>query len=236
MADKVEAHSISQRIRKLLALAEGNQNEHERDSAMKLAMELLSRHNLDINIVVDASREIGITEVEMILKLDPWIRSVLHAACKLYYTRFYMRSVYRGYFCDRKENHPTFIGTEENINVTIEVAGWLLNSIRAEGNCLFKEPYERRSFRLGAAHKLYDRACKLVEEESRNCAQSSSNSLMVLRNDLEKANERYMARLNCSTFYGRGSYYDDDAYGQGETFGESVNLGKSSKPKAITMR
>jgi hypothetical protein len=42
MANIAESHTISQRIRKLLALADGNQNEHERDSAMKLAMELLS--------------------------------------------------------------------------------------------------------------------------------------------------------------------------------------------------
>ena len=38
--------SIIQKIRKLLALAEGNKNEHEREVAMQFAMELLSKHNL----------------------------------------------------------------------------------------------------------------------------------------------------------------------------------------------
>ena len=236
MADKVESHTISQRIRKLLALADGNQNEHERDSAMKLAMDLLSKHNLDLSTVAATSNNIDVTEVAVFLKLEPWIRSVLHAACKLYYTKFYMRPLYRGYYNDRKEWHPTFVGTEENINVTIEVAGWLMNSIRQESNWLFTEQYERRSFRLGAAHKLLERACSLIDAETKNCAQASSTSLMVLRNDLEKANDKHMARKNLGTFQNRGSYYDGDAYGMGESYGNTVNLGRSSKPKAITMR
>jgi hypothetical protein len=59
---------------------------------------------------------------------------------------------------------------------------------------------------------------------------------MVLRNDLEAANEKHMLRKKLGTFKNRGSYYDGDAYGMGESYGNSVNLGRSSKPKAITMR
>jgi Protein of unknown function (DUF2786) len=236
MAEIAESRTISQRIKKLLALADGNQNENERDSAMQLAMQLLSKHNLDLGEITDSSHDIEVSEVAVYLKLEPWIRTVLHAACKLYYTRFYMRPVYRGYFGDRKEWHPTFVGTEENINVTIEVASWLMNSIRIESNWLYTEQYERRSFRLGAANKLYERACNLIVEESKTCAQSSSNSLMVMRNDLEKANAEHVAAKKLGTFKNRGSYYDGDAYGKGESYGNSVNLGRSSKPKAITMQ
>ncbi len=227
--------SIANKIRKLLTLADGNQNEHERDAAMKLAMELLSRHNLDLDTISDESRDIDVLEIEVFLKLEPWIRAVLHAACKLYYTRYYMRSVFRGYYRDRKEWHPTFVGTRENITVTIDVASWLLNSIRNESNWLFSEPYERRSFRLGAAHKLYERACILIEEESANSAPSSKNSLMVVRNNLEKANADHLANKGLKQFNSRGSYYDGNAYGMGESFGNSVNLGRTSnKVKAIT--
>lgn len=154
MQEKPDSSNISQRIRKLLALADGNQNEHERDAAMKLALELLAKHNLDLSVVTDASKELSVVEHEAWLKLEPWIRAILQAACKLYYTRFYMRPIFRGYYHDRKEWHPTFVGTEENISVTMELASWLINSIRLESNYLFTEPYERRSFRLGAAHKL----------------------------------------------------------------------------------
>lgn len=236
MADKPETNTISQKIRKLLSLADGNQNEHERDSAMQLAMELLSKHNLDLTTITDNANDVCVTEFAAFLKLDPWIRAVLRAVCKLYYTEFFMRPVYRGYYNDRKEWHPTFVGTADNINVTIEVAAWLISSIRLESNWLFTQQYERRSFRLGAAHKVYERACQLIDEEKQNSAHSSSNSLMILRNELEKANRKHMGQKDFGTFQSRGTYYDGDAYGLGESYGNTVNLGRSAKPKALTMR
>jgi hypothetical protein len=235
MSDIPETRTISEKIRKLLILADGNQNEHERDAAMKLAMELLAKHNLDLTSITDHSGDIDVAEAPVFLKLDPWIRCVLRAVCKLYYTEFFMRPVYRGYYSDRKEWHPTFVGTAENINVTIEVAAWLINSIRIESNWLFTEQYERRSFRLGAANRLYERACQLIAEEKNNCNGSASNSLMVLRNDLEKVNRKHMERKNLGTFQSRGSYYDGDAYGMGESYGNTVSLVRNSRPRSITM-
>ena len=45
MSDK---EAVIEKIRKLLALAEGNANEHEREVAMRFAMDLLGKHNLSI--------------------------------------------------------------------------------------------------------------------------------------------------------------------------------------------
>lgn len=231
--------SIAQRIKKLLALADGNKNEHERNSAMKLAMELLAKHNLDMTAVADLAHscEHSVSEFKAHLKLDPWVRFVVKAACKLYYTEMLMRPVYRGYYEDRKEYHPTFIGTEENIAVTMELAGWLLDSIRWESNCLYYEPYERRSFRLGAAHRLFERACQIVSEEAQTAADgSSSTSLVVLRNELERANRRYLDGMKLGTFKARTTYSDSSAYDTGSAYGNSVNLSKKSKIKAITVK
>ncbi len=237
MKETTESSTVAEKIRKLLALADGNQNDHERDAAMKLAMELLSKHNLDLTTVADRSNEIEVLECIVTLKLEPWIRAVLAAVCKLYYTEYLLRPVYKGYFHDRKEYHPTFIGTRENIDVTLEVASWLLSSIRSESNWLFTEQFERRSFRLGAAHKLHARACELIDEERKNGAPTSTNSLMVLRNDLQSANKKHLESKNLKTFRSRGSSFSSDAYGMGESFGDSVNLGRSgTKPKAITAR
>lgn len=235
MQETVEVGSISQKIRKLLALAEGNKNEHERDAAMKLAMELLSKYNLDLASIKEGTDNFEVIEVKVFLKLDPWIRYVLHAACKLYYTSYFMRPEFRGYFHDRKEWHPTFVGSADNVEVTLDVAEWLINSIRLESNYLFFEPYERRSFRLGAAHKLYERACRLIDEEKQLGAAAGKNGLQVLRNKMEAANEKYQQGKNLKAFQSRGSSCDGEAYGMGESFANSVNLGKNSKIKAITM-
>lgn len=226
-------NSIAQKIRKLLALAEGNKNENERNSAMKLAMELLSKHNLDMAQVADTAEDVDVIEFDARLKLDPWIRTVLQAACTLYYTRFIMRPIYGGAYGDRKEWHPTFIGTDENIDCTIEIALWLIQSIKQEGNCYYKQGYERRSFRVGAADKIYERAKQLIAEEKQTCGTTASNSLMVLRNQLESANQKYLDKIDLGTFQSRGSYHDREAYGLGQSFGSNVNLGKSGKPKAL---
>jgi hypothetical protein len=231
-----ELSSISQKIRKLLALADGNRNEHERDAAMRLAMDLLSKHNLDLASIGTHASESDVEEVQITLKLEPWIRSVLHAVCKLYYTEFFMRAVFRGTYRVRKEWHPTFVGTSENINVTLEVAAWLLASIRAESNFLFVEPYARRSFRLGAAHRLAERAIQMIEQEKNMQSGNKKNSLMLVRNELEKANRAHLEKKKMGTFQARVSYLDGEAYGMGESFADSVNLGKKKAPQAISMR
>ena len=233
---EVEVSSISDKIRKLLSLAEGNKNEHERDAAMKLAMDLLSKYNLDLAKVKDGADDNNVVEIKVLLKLDPWIRAVLHAACKLYYTSFFMRPEFRGYYRDRKEWHPTFVGTKENIEVTMDVAAWLMHSIRLESNYLYTEQYERRSFRLGAAHRLYERACQLIDEEKQLGSAHGGNSLILLRDRMVGANERYKKKKNLGTFQSRGSYYDGEAYGQGESFADTVNLGKNTSIKSITVK
>lgn len=233
---EVSNESISVKIQKLLTLADGNKNEHERDAAMRLAMELLSKYNLDLDEVESHAARSDVIEVAINLKLDPWVRSVLRAACDLYYTDFFMRAELRGYFYDRKEYHPTFIGTKENIDVTIQVAFWLLESIRLESNFLYRDNFERRSFRLGAAHRLQVRTYFLKEQEAKGEKLAQSTSLILLRNKLEKANAEYIAKLGLGAFHSKGSRADNSAYEMGEAFGDSINLNSRSKAKAITMR
>lgn len=237
--------SITIKIQKLLALADGNANEHEREMAMKFAMELLAKHNLSLSEVQSSTFDVEIQEIFVQLRLDPWVRFILTAACKLYYTDFMMRPVYKNY--NRKEYHPVFIGTEENIKVTIEMASWLMNSVRIESNWLFDEAYERRSFRLGASHKIFERAQTLIQEEkaqSASCGDvdvdgnrnTAGTSLMVIRNKLEKANADYVAKKSSGTFKSRGSSAAPEAYDMGQAYGDSVNLGKTPKSRALTMR
>lgn len=232
--------SVAKRIKKLLALADGNKNEHERASAMKMAMDLLSKHNLDMAAVKNLSQQSEITEFKGFLKLDPWIRYILSATCKLYYTEMLMRPEYRGRFHDRREYHPTIVGTEENIAVTLEVASWLIHSIRCESNWLFAEAYERRSFRLGAAHRVYERACEMIKEEegekNSSSATTGSTALTVLRNELEAANKRYLAGKQLSTFKGKATYSDKTAYEVGSIFGNSVRLGKEGRTRALPLK
>jgi hypothetical protein len=217
--------SIVEKVKKLLALADSDKNshEHERAVAMQAAMDLLAKHNLSMTEVNAQSLELAPEEVSANFKLEPWVRRILSAACKLYYTRYYMMRT-RNYQ-NRLERNPVFVGTAENIAVTISVATWLLNSVRLESNRLYRYPFERRSFRLGAADKIFERACAITLAEKKPGA-SVGTSLVVLRNKFEMANEQHMSAKNLKQFRPRAVYLDGNAFAQGEEFGNQVGLNK----------
>jgi hypothetical protein len=232
--------SITSKIKKLLALADGNQNEHERQVAMKFAMDLLAKHNLTMEELDGAQTQSGIQEIESMFRLEPWIRVILDAACTLYYTDFYVstkvvstkfdfwnfdvRSVTR--------DVPVFVGTTENVGVTIEVATWLINSVRLESNRLYKASALRRSFRLGAAHTLRERAHEILNSEKVAAEHTSGTALMVLRNKLQRANQEYLDALDLRPISYRTSRVNMTAYNAGEAYGEQVALPPRTSTKA----
>lgn len=225
-----ENETVAEKIRKLLALAEGNQNEHERNVAMQFAMDLLAKHNLTLVGIKNTACQIKVEEVAVDMRLEPWVRVLLSAACKLYYTDYYITSDW-DFFNDRPIKYPVFVGTAENINVTIDMAAWLLDSVRLESNRVYRESYERRSFRLGAAHRIRQRAFEMMETEKQANGSSTGTSLMVIRNKLERANEEYKNKLNLRPSRTRRSYIDKDAYESGKAYGQRVGL-TSGKRKA----
>lgn len=222
--------SIVEKIRKLLALADGNanSNEHEREVAMRFALDLLAKHNLTVAQVDGQSLDIQIEEFTADFKLDPWVRSVLHAACTLYYTRFYISSYY-DWWAETRKKVPVFVGTAENIEVTVEMAHRLMHSIRLESNRMYRTDYERRSFRLGAAYAVFKRAEDMVDAERQCSAASSGTTLTVVRNQLERANEEWMEKKNLGTYRSRATYFDPDAYDDGTVYGGTVQLGTDGK-------
>jgi hypothetical protein len=226
--------SIVEKIKKLLALADGNQNEHERAVAMQFAMELLAKHNLSMSEVKDTDFGTKTDEFVSDFRLDPWVRVVIRAACKLYYTEVYTSTRYD--LWGRKLRVAVFVGTTENIAVTMEVAGWLVSSIRNESNRAYKEQFERRSFRLGAADRILDRAKELMEAERHTATTSTGTSLMVVRNQLERANHEHLAKLNLRHTRRRSSYIAPDAYSRGEKYGERVRLSQYNNTSTAPAR
>lgn len=224
--------SVVEKIKKLLSLADGNQNENERENAMQLAMELLAKHNLSLGELEQSTLTIRVVEVYGDFRLEKWIRRILHTACMLYYTDFYHGvSFDEDTFAVREQ--PVFIGTEENIAVTIEVATWLMNSVRLESNRLYKDPKLRRSFRLGAAVRLWQRARLLVENEKNSTTPGATNGLMVIRNQLEKANEDYLDSLNLRVMSNRRATVVTSAYNAGVSFGEQVELSRRTPANSV---
>lgn len=214
---------IAEKIRKLLALADRDRNshEHERNVAIQAAMDLLAKHNLSMAQVHTATLDFQPEEIHADFKLDPWVRIILSASCRMYYTSYYISGV--RHWNGRIERYPVFVGTPENIHVTINMASWLINSVRLESNRTYRDAYERRSFRLGAADRIFERASNLVEKE-KSAAATSGTDVMIIRNQLERANQEFLAKKNLGTFRGRSVYLDDKAYADGEDYGNQVGL------------
>ena len=174
--------SVVGKIKKLMALADGNQNEHEREVAMRFAMDLLAKHNLNIAEIQGSAIKIEIGEVKGDFRLEAWIVQVLSATCILYYTQFYRSRIWVDFFRRTTRDIPIFVGTADNIAVTIEVATWLINSIRLESNRAYKSAYERRSFRVGAADSLLMRAIDIVAAKKN--AEKTTNIIAAARRAL----------------------------------------------------
>ncbi len=187
---------------------------------MRFAMDLLSKHNLSVAQLEQEALDYSVCAIEGHFRMERWIQHVLDAACSLYYTEYYISA--------RKT--AMFVGTPENVAVTIDVADWLISSIRKESNRLYKDSYQRRSFRLGAGWQILMRAIELSAEQatSRNSDGSGSN-LMVVRNQLERANENYLSKLNLRHTKRRRVYVDGESFESGSSYGAGVALGKQAK-------
>lgn len=212
--------NIKEKIKKLFALGEDvNNYEHEREQAMSKAQELLAMHNLE-RADIDGHRErIEVEEKFHDLRLEKWKRIVISGACKLYYTSYFMTP--RG----SQGYSPVFVGTPENVEITIDIATWLIKSIAKESNKKFSGKHARDSFRLGAAMSLYEQAAKLRDQQLSPGA-STGTSLMVLRNELERANEDYKARLGLRKHQARSTSVNPYAYQAGGQYGNTINLNK----------
>ena len=145
---------------------------------------------------------------------------VLDAVCDLYYTDYYT-SIHKT---------AIFVGTAENVAVSIDVAAWLIQSIRKESNRLYKDNYQRRSFRTGAAWQILMRAIDLMIDEKRaKKCETPGTSLTVVREQLESANQAYLSRLNLRQTTRRSVYIDKDSFDSGTSYGNGVTLGKQAK-------
>ncbi len=220
-------NSVANRIRKLIALATGNANEHERLVAMEAAQKLLDEHNLsmfDVQGEVDVASNVDHQALREI-KLQPWVRIIMHSVCKLYNTTFFMRK-HAG-----ESYHPVVIGTPENIAVTLDMATWLIASITKESKVVFEKQKERNSFKLGAAQSLFERVEVLLTKSAETTSGASSTQLTVVRNALKVANQEYLQQLlpNARTNRTRPLYSSNTGYSAGREFGNSMSLDKQIK-------
>lgn len=217
---------IANKVRKLLALANNNANEHERQVAMDAAQKLLDEHNLSMFDCQGEAETISHVEQQRHtdIKLHPFVRNILSAACRLYNTTFYMSS--QGTTGNLK--HPVLIGTPENIEVTLNVAAWLMDSVTNESKRLFSRQVDRNSFKIGASEVIRSRVIEMLKKPIEQPKNSNRTSLMVVRNALQTANDAYLKKHvpNLTQSRSRATVNSSSGYYAGREYGSNVSLNR----------
>ena len=229
---------VVDKVRKLMAVAKGTADggDHERDTAMRMALSMLAKHNLSMADLEQPME--GRKAATDQYHSTPWMRIVGFALAELYFCSFFIASV-----GGKNKRTYTFVGLEGNVATAREMTGWVIRSVQAEANAQARAAGQgetwANSFRKGAANRIASRCRELrAEAERANAGQASSGTSLVLASlyDTEKtANSAYIAdQLGVKLVTKQTITRNNSVAGimAGDTYGRSLSLNKqvASKP------
>lgn len=213
------------RIRKMLALAnDAAATEAERDTALQMVYKLLAKHNLSMTDVAPARAERRTQSTELFYG-RPWALTVCKAVAELFFCAYFVSPS-----SEKNMVHHYFVGKESNAITALEMARYLVGSIRKEARRRQRELSEnmtwQRSFCLGAASRLWARVKELQKQES----EATPGTALVLANLYERErseNKGWLAEQGVSLrprASGAKKSVDVGAYAEGQVYGNSVSL------------
>jgi magnesium-transporting ATPase (P-type) len=225
---------IISRVRKMLALAADERaSDGERDNAMRMAHNLLAKHNLTLAQASDTPEEAR-DRIVFVDRNDPWARQVAYGIAQLFFCKYY----FIGY-TDKTLCHHFFIGKESNAVTAQLVAEHAIKSVRKEAAAYVRDggPGTPRDFCKGATARIYQRCTELrraAEAESAAApTQTSTGTALVLASlykTEENANDAFLAQLGLNLREGKSrerSVSSITALRAGAAYGDKVHLGRS---------
>jgi hypothetical protein len=236
-----QEEKIIARVRKLLAIANDNAagGEHERDTAMKMALKLLAMHNLamaDVGSGEKPPQEARVAEREVYYDYV-WMRTMASAIAKLYFCHMFTTKT------DKKDRSVfTFVGLESNVTTAREMFSYVVKSVVAEASRATTAARENQTFKWsfckGAAHRIWERCTALRKEaeKEQDDAPKTGTALVLLSNVYEQENRANLVHIQQQLgvrLVQRKSTNQrntrSDGFGQGREFGGRVGLNKQVK-------
>jgi hypothetical protein len=228
--------SIIRKITALLARADQNHNdnEHEREIALRQANYLLAKHGLDIATFTKEQQEAA--QGPMYESDDPIGRAIWKAGIYSSIARLHNCT------CIRSPQNQSIhvLGRRAMVDVARSVAEWVIRSIEREMPIAWdavegKASINRRSFHTsfgnGASGAVSDTVDRILAERKKGRIgdeQLSRSQALVLSNQDKRAlqeSEDYLKKLYPHLRSGSGSYSgSDEGYAAGRTFGSSLSL------------
>lgn len=214
----LEETQILRKIKKLIALANSS-NVNEAEAAMLKSQQLLLKHHLESENLVDAFEEkILLKRVLSQKKQNAKLRSI----AKILETFFVNTIFHKG----KNSIHLEIIGDKTNIEIAEYVANVLeielenLWNIARQKHAHLKGQTAKNSFFLGVA-KGY---CNKLSSLKRNYNQETTHAVMVIEKKLQQAERMIYPRL--STSKSQANYCKKSSQ-LGEAAGKSLNINQA---------
>lgn len=232
MSDDISEKIVS-KIRKLMAMANGNAEggEHERDTALKMALNLLAKHNLSMADVKEKDKEGRKTE-EFEMASHAWAKFVINAVAQMLFCKIFTTKI--GKSTDTKMR-VTFIGRESNVITAKEMSLYIIKSITREAARKAKETGQagafQRSFCNGAGTVVSLRCMELrrAEEEASKATPGTGLVLASLYAQELAANDQYVVAVMGVKLVTKPLNPKSKSTGgheAGVAFGKKINLNK----------
>jgi len=221
---------IIAKMKKLLAMAEGNANEHEAMVAAKQLHAMLAKHNVSME---DLSGEDNpISDEGFQSRNRPWKRQVAMKIAELYFCKFYFASAGRG------NASYMFIGTEANRAFAIYIFKMIIKVVEKEGKKQCKSfcgkssgPFYN-SFLTGAKDRINERCKELINSAKAGTLQDEDGTnLPALLSTYERTelmlNDWADDKLNLKNSPSRTKSTNVNGYHKGQEAGSRVQLSRT---------
>lgn len=219
---------VLERIKKMIAL--GNDSaatEGERETALRMAYNLLAKHNLSISdLPGDQSNEVRERQ-DIVISADKWARSLAHAVAKLFFCKYFYSST----GTSGKDKH-CFVGRQSNVITARYMSEYLIKSVKREATARYKSPTSPhgRSFCVGTVDSVRKRVEQMLQQDT----ESTPGTALVLVGVHKReaaANDKWLeqAGLALTTSKSRadnslraGAFYDGRDYGKTVSLNQQV--------------
>lgn len=221
--------SIIQRLQKLLALAEDKgATEAEAETAMRLAHELLAKHNLTLSDIAGAETIKVVEDKVDDRRPADWKHTVWNATARLYFCEYVYKNIRRSIRMDRRY----IIGRPDNVETTKQMAQYFIRTVlkiaKNDFACQQLGRKYTKEFLQGCAARLAFRMMVLKDqsnqEQKEGGATEAGTSLVVLYDNLKKEVDDYLKGLEIETVERKPFKADELGFQSGWREAGSISL------------
>lgn len=211
---------VLERIKKMIALGncEGA-TEAERETALRMAYNLLAKHNLSISDLPDDKSNEVRERQDTVISADKWARSLAHAVAKLFFCKYF----YSGTGTSGKDKH-CFVGRQSNVITARYMSEYLIKSVKREATARYKSPTSPhgRSFCVGTVDSVRKRVEQMLQQDTESTPGTALALVGVHKREAAE-NDKWLeqAGLSLTTSKSRadnslraGAFYDGRDYGK----------------------